>query len=684
MYRYSLEDLRIMLSRILIFILVFFGLASHVNASGRSALKPRVESNLRAGTDRTISMNEFWVPFHQDATKGSVFYGDLRMMGDNEDNRELNVGVGYREMVNTESLGQGVLGGHVWFDRRKTSFDSKFNQITVGGEWFSDDWDIKVNGYIPLNKDKTFERSNPNGLNAQFVGNQILVNTNQIVVEEALMGADLELGMRVPFLDDYTDSTRIYAAAFHFQGDRAEDVSGWRARISSDITEDFQIGARFQTDDVRGSQSFLEATVRFPFGNKQSYKDQGLWARMDESPERDIDIVSNEAVLDQGNNVALLNSSTSTAQNVIHVDNTVAGGGAGTNESRFNTLAAAQAAAGANDIIYVHRGDGTTAGMNAGITIDDAGQKLVGAGVNLTLSDFGLISATGIGTNSDVLIAASSAPVITNGAGDGITVTADDVKISGLTVSGATGNGIELNYSAAQDHSVEISNVTSTGNGEDGIEIRTSGTANLASQITNSTFSNNTDFGVFYFLQGAGTGSQTVNCNTMSMNGRDGVRMSTRDTFIADFTLQNNNSSQNTEMGYNLRSEGTGSNTFTVKNNTSSSNTTIGLLLRQIDGLLTANLESNVITGNGSFGVAVDDDAAALPVIDLGGGALGSAGNNSIFSNVNQEVFVDLDGGELKAENNWWGVSTGLDGGEVSLNGASTIDADPFLIEAPE
>lgn len=213
------------------------------------------------------------MPLAQDRIEGSVIYADYRMMGDDHDNKEFNAGLGYREMIkDVPVLGDGIVGVHGWFDRRKTQFDSKFNQITVGGEWFSDDFDAKLNAYYPLNKKNDFTRTNPNGSGAGFVGNQLLVNTDQNLREEALRGLDLEFGVRVPFLDDYTDSTRVYAAGFHFEGDDANDVSGWRARFTSDVNSDIQLGARVQHDDVRGSQGFLEATIRFPFGHKQSYK----------------------------------------------------------------------------------------------------------------------------------------------------------------------------------------------------------------------------------------------------------------------------------------------------------------------------------------------------------------------------------------------------------------------------
>ena len=69
--------------------------------------------------------------------------------------------------------------------------------------------------------------------------------------------------------------------------------------------------------------------------------------------------------------------------------------------------------------------------------------------------------------------------------------------------------------------------------------------------------------------------------------------------------------------------------------------------------------------------------------VDLGGGSLGSAGGNSIFGNTADDLFVDLDGGELKAENNWWGDQNGLLPARVTLDPGSTVDFTPFLTEVP-
>ena len=80
----------------------------------------------------------------------------------------------------------------------------------------------------------------------------------------------------------------------------------------------------------------------------------GLWGRMDESAGRDIDIVSNDVVLEDGLNQTILNDDTGSALNIIHVDNTNTGAEDGSFENPYNTLVEAEEAAGDNDLIYVN------------------------------------------------------------------------------------------------------------------------------------------------------------------------------------------------------------------------------------------------------------------------------------------------------------------------------------------
>lgn len=575
-------------------------LSYFANKNKANRLKPRVELNHRYSNDRAITMSEFWVPLAQNEADGSVLFGDVRLMGDNNSNREFNVGAGYRKIVNSKLLGEGVAGGMLWFDRRFTKRGSKFNQITAGAEWLGENWDVRANGYMPFNDSKTFTQGNPNGTGAGFVGNQILVNTDQSVVEEALPGVDLEVGRKLDFLDGITDATRIYAGGYHFEGNRVEDVTGVRARIASDITQDIQIGARYQYDDVRDSQTYLEATVRFPFKSKKSFREEGVRSRLDESPERDIDIVNNEAVIDDGINEVILNANTGATQNVVHVDNTAGAGGDGSIETPFNTLAAAEGAAVANDLIYVHRGDGTTTGQDVGITLDDQGQILAGAGADLLFSSGKFTTANNQDITNNIIVATqTTAPVITNGAGNGVDVIADNVLVTGINVDGASVYGILGTNSS----DIAVNNTAIINNTNAGIRIE-SDAGNISQiNIADNIVNNNGANGIYArALNGGNIDLINIRNNTTNLNGQRGIFVYTSGGDIDTINIIDNTSEDNVQNGYTAQADGAGNTISSINftNNIADDNDENGFyVFADNDGDIgTVDFEGNVSTNN--------------------------------------------------------------------------------------
>ncbi len=522
-------------------------------------LVARGEVNLRSGSSRNIAMTEIWAPLAQD--KHSVLYGDLRLMGDNQENHEGNLGVGYRRYGDYGGF-KGLVGIHGWLDRRITARGSAFHQVTAGAEWFGENGvDLRVNGYIPFSNYKEYVTLNSNPLGFQLSGTGIVTNTNGRVLEEPQHGFDIEVGLDIGqmFNDGLqgVDSMRVYGGGYVFNSSRTERVSGYRARFSADITSDFQLGARLQHDNVRGTQGFLEASLRFPFGSKRSYRKHGLLSRLDESPERDIDIVTGEVVTDAGVNVPVINTSTGQQQEILHVDNSAAAGGDGSVENPFNRLSDAQAAASAQTIIYVNRGNGTSANQDQGVVLDKVGQVLIGSGVDFVYDPARFRLANSESPTSFLIAPASTAPVISNvNAGDdGVRIAADHVMVTGVTVDAAARDGIVIEA--------------------------------------------------------------------------DGVGASAQNVVVKDVTVQNN------RMGVYIH----GSN----------------------GGAVSAMIQDVVATNNSQHGMAVYDDTSGTFEADLGGGSLGSAGNNVLAGNALEDLAVDYDGRALSAKNNWWGQASGPD-----------------------
>ena len=82
-------------------------------------------------------------------------------------------------------------------------------------------------------------------------------------------------------------------------------------------------------------------------------------------------------------------------------------------------------------------------------------------------------------------------------------------------------------------------------------------------------------------------------------------------------------------------------------------------------------------TGNGVR--LVMSGLGGVPVLDFGGGLLGSVGQSSIFGNGNRDFRYNNGGAAtVKAENNWWGVAPPVNG-----QFAGSIDRNPWLTSDP-
>ncbi|MEA2568906.1 MAG: hypothetical protein QOI24_907, partial [Acidobacteriota bacterium] len=157
------------------------------------------------------------------------------------------------------------------------------------------------------------------------------------------------------------------------------------------------------------------------------------------------------------------------AGRVWYVKNNGAAGN-GQSQSPFNSLAAAQTASAAGDIIYVYNGDGLTTGQTAGITLKN-NQQLIGEGVALVV-------------NTVTLKAAGTKPQITNTAGDGVTL-ANGNTLKGFTVTGTSSNGIN----GTNTNGLTVDTVTATAAGAGASSLVLTTPSNNVT-ITNTTLSN--------------------------------------------------------------------------------------------------------------------------------------------------------------------------------------------------
>ncbi len=120
-------------------------------------------------------------------------------------------------------------------------------------------------------------------------------------------------------------------------------------------------------------------------------------------------------------------------ERIWFVRNNAAGSDLGTDRAPFLTLAQAEAAADVNDTIFVFAGDGTAAGQDAGITLQN-GQRLLGEGVGLKVNGVPLVDPfpNAVMTNA-TLNPAGDAPVV---------LLADNNEVAGFTIDATFNEGI--------------------------------------------------------------------------------------------------------------------------------------------------------------------------------------------------------------------------------------------------
>jgi len=661
-------------------------------------LQSRGEISVKGGTDRSLLTTEFWTPIAQESDR--VLYGDIRLMGDNDENREGNLGIGYRQIK-----GNAVLGGHAWIDRRRTQNNSTFHQMTFGVERLGHSVDVRANLYVPLNESRNITTPNIGQTSPYLAGSGIFYDTNGLITETPQYGVDGELGYRLPVLQKHADAIRIYGGGYHFFRNDTENVTGFRIRTEAQINKIISIGARFQHDEPRGSQGFLEATLKFPFSAKKLYQTDSLRSRLDESPERDVDIVT-DAKVDSGLMKPMINTSSGTMQRVLYVDNTNTASGDGTKENPFNTLAAAQAALQANDILYINRGDGTTTGMDQGIVIDKANVSLIGSGSNFVFDSGKFTAANGENFSGTLLKAAGFAPVITNTqafvddnyggtvsylsyTGNGVFVTGSNIAISGITVSNVTASGIYVLKENSGNNSdfVTVSNVTVTGsqNGRGIIVSARNGamidTVNIGNSVSNGNLGVHGK-GVELRSQTAGSRINNIllqNNNTHS-NAVHGIQTYSDQAFFGTATLTGNNSTGNGSAGIIIQTSGASRmDNAIISNNTTSNNTSFGIrfTVNQDSTLLNARVSDNIVNGNTSHGIYATTAStnSRLENLDITG--------NTVMNGLSGGVRVELNGGMLTntlLANNIITGNTGsgiyLPAGASSTVGAVTISGN--------
>lgn len=426
-----------------------------------------------------------------------------------------NVGVGLRAL-----WGNRAYGINTYYDYRNTGrFNS--NQIGAGLETLGEVFDFRINGYLPVGA-KTSAPYDP--IFGTFSGNYMLVSEK---IQSAMKGADAEFG----FHFGTTESFDFYAGAgpYYFIGEVDPSTWGGKARISGTFKDILNLEISDSYDRTFHNKFQGQISLSFSFGPKSKVKQQGRTCKVANTlNDRMLQPVGRQEIIVidhvRKNNVGI-DPATGLPYFFVFVNNT--GHSDGTYESPYHTLAQAEANSSPNDIIYVFPGDGTTTGMDSGISLK-ANQKFWGSGVGHSIQ-------TAVGTIS-IPAQSSSTPTITNTNintdGNAINLATNN-SISGFTIASAMNDAIY----GADAHNLDVSFCTFKDTITFPIEATFLGASSIS--ITDNQFLNNTN-GVNLTLNGtcAVVSSNNVFKNQTSISNVPFDVIANSNTFA--FQIENN------------------------------------------------------------------------------------------------------------------------------------------------
>lgn len=504
---------------------------------------------------------------------------DIRAHVFNDGKPAANVGFGVRYLP--ENL-HAIVGANAFFDFRQADH-ATFEQLGAGIEVLGTLWNFHANGYIPIIHTDEVYRVHFD----RFHGHSALFHVDR---ELALKGVDVSLGRML--IQKRTIDLEATLGGYHFLGKYHSNATGGLLRLTSNIS-------RYLTLELQGSYDTLfkgifqgAAAFNIPFGKRVKAKSSSLSCRQEYAlASHFVEPVSRfEMIVSHDHRTRTKAKDPRTGENlyILFVDNTRPGGN-GTGEHPFGTLGEAETYSSETNMIYVFRGDGTTTGLDQGITLKNS-QWLQGSGYAIPVE-------TSYGPNT-IPKQTESSPTLTIASGNVVTL-AHNNKIIGFNILGAT-NSIAgeqiVNFFAshnvlgnASQSDFLLSNVSGNITLENNVSSSQTGVYmdtpyNVNALIQNNAFGNFGDDNLFITFHTESQSRADILSNTFQ-NSQDGSFLATADTASALFIVKRNTFTETAaaaSSALDLQSTGSSILTAVVESNVFS-NQTIGLFTASAD-----------------------------------------------------------------------------------------------------
>ena len=594
-------------------------------------------------------------------SENDLFFFNQKLMKNNNSANEQNVGLGYRKLVWDDDL---IIGANLFYDYRKSSSNNDHHQIGCGFEALSKWLDMRINTYFPI----TGKRKTDSVFS--FSETSLLRRDSY---EEPLRGLDFEVGVLVPYLSDYME-TRLYGGGYCYESRIGSNVTGKKLKIEARPVQLLTLEFEVKDDTLNGTDYFVGGYFTLPFeiGNlfqgKNPFEGASKYFNFGKGPRpvrermvdrviRDIDIVSPEYAEDFQ----------FIEHDVVYVDNSNAGTEDGSLSNPYDTVQEGVNNAFGDSWVYVKEGAGD---YTENVTLAN-GVTLWGSRYNGGFKGITSDSGPTINRNGSTVIMASNSTLM------------------GFTIKGGTTDGVravdKTNFTIMQN------NITAA---DYAIQVRAVSSECLNSTISGNVISNVTGFGpvgIYVYSWRENISNFSISGNTVSNSngfGASGIYVYNDGGSMPNFKITGNTVSTfvgavASGNGIQISNEDSVSaSDFTLTNNIVTNNSHFGIMITEAPGAAedsTYSLSRNTVASNGIYGIGITGDAGASDRVDLGGGIMSSAGNNSFYSNVTNDLLNADGSGTVQAQNNWWGQAEGPIGSQVvgNVNTADFLTSDP-------
>ena len=189
-------------------------------------------------------------------TQNSALFVNLRGTFADNDQDLFSAGVGYRFLIEDPGI---IIGANVYYDQIESRAGNTFQQLGLGLEVLSKWVDARVNYYLPEDgnqKTGSFSRSSTNRRVSQQFTNGNLFQRSVVdrtvtgrfnTVEQALEGWNAEIGVLVPWIDQFCE-LRVFAGGYSYDNPLGGETAGFKARAEARVTEGITLDLEYWED----------------------------------------------------------------------------------------------------------------------------------------------------------------------------------------------------------------------------------------------------------------------------------------------------------------------------------------------------------------------------------------------------------------------------------------------------